>query len=125
MAKNDFNDEDRGGRIFMQGYRKFSVALLWSLLVVFVVVWCMLTTPTAGQVTIAVWTLAAGGFFCSFFVGGNVLAQIWANNYKVTTSANLSESRSVSESTNRNYSTEEDTAWTAEDKLPPESGSNS
>lgn len=82
------------GAPFLVGYRKFIVAILWMLLMGFGVIMALavLPKPSAGQTTIVIWLVASSGFFCAFFVGGNTLAKLWAQNYRVTTTATLDHS---------------------------------
>lgn len=76
MAKNGNGDK------WLVGYRKFLVAVIWTVLMAFVVVWSIVVIkPSAGQATIVIWLIASGGFFCSFFVGGNALATLWTTKY--------------------------------------------
>lgn len=89
------------GKRFLVGYRKFIVAMLWMVLMAFGVVMVLLfeDKPSAGQVTIVVWLIVGCGFFSAFFVGGNVLAKLWAQNYKVSTTSSLSHATEQVEKT--------------------------
>lgn len=69
------------GTIFLQGYRKFIVAVLWVILMWIVVLKCIFSVPTAGQVTICIWMISGCGLFAAFFAGGNTLAKLWSAKY--------------------------------------------
>jgi hypothetical protein len=96
-------------RPFLVGYRKFLVAVLWLGLAVFVVVWCMLTKASSGQITLALWVVGSAGFFSAFFVGGNILVHKWGEFWKVQTIATLSQADSRQEVIYQDSS--EDAAW--------------
>ena len=52
----DFTPEHQKAPL-LQGYRKLPVALLWLALAVFVVLFCMLSKPSSGQITLALWVV--------------------------------------------------------------------
>lgn len=105
---------EKNGDKWLMGYRKFTVALVWVLLMGFCTVWVIVVIkPSAGQSTIVIWLIASGGFFCSFFVGGNALVQIWASKFgPPQTTANLThETKEKAVEVVYKYSAQEDAAF--------------
>jgi len=100
MANSDqFQDNKTPeGKMFLVGYRKFIVALIFVLLTAWAVVWSLaIIKPSGGQVSIVIYLELAAGFFCAVFVGGNALAKLWASKYNMKTTANLSHETSQEE----------------------------
>lgn len=126
MGVNNFNDNKTpDGKMFLVGYRKFLVALLWTGLAVFGVIWVLaIIKPSAGQVTVVLWLVSSAGLYCSFFVGGNALAKLWAAKYAPPqTTSTLTHETSQEEVTHKieiiKYDPQEDAAWGPQEKALP------
>ena len=88
----DFTPEGQKAPL-LQGYRKLLVACVWLALALFVVLFCMLSRASSGQITLALWVVGSAGFFCSVFVVGNAVE--WSKFWGVRTQASLSQKDST------------------------------
>lgn len=112
------------GKPFLFGYRKFTVAMVWMALCIFVVLYGMLGKPSSGQLTLAIWVVGTAGFFCAFFVGGNVLAAKFGEFWRVSTTSQLTQKDETrTEIRVVEVDSQEDAAWKeAEKNLPAAPG---